>query len=45
MAAILSESLSEEERAAIDRLLRAVLRGRLQISNHLSTAFPYEQAA
>lgn len=31
MAAILSDSLGEEERAAIDRLLRAVKRGRLRV--------------
>jgi hypothetical protein len=45
MAAILNDSLNEEERAAVDRLLRAVSRGRLQITEHLSTAFPYDQAA
>lgn len=31
MAAILDDTLAEQERRAIDRLLRAVVRGRLQI--------------
>lgn len=36
MAAILSESLKEEEREAIDRLLRAVCRGRFEIVDEIS---------
>ncbi len=36
MAAILNESLAEEERYIIDRLLRALLRGRLRIIDELS---------
>jgi|GEM_PF-280699 len=36
MAAILSDSLQEEEREAIDRLLRAVCRGRFYIVDELS---------
>ena len=36
MAAILEDSLSEEERASIDRLLRACRRGRMTIVNELS---------
>lgn len=36
MAAILSDSLQEEEREAIDRLLRAVCRGRFCIVDELS---------
>lgn len=37
MAAILEDSISEEERAAIDRLLRALLRGRMRVVNELSS--------
>lgn len=37
MAAILDESLSEEERRCIDRLLRAVFRGRIKIVDYLSS--------
>lgn len=36
MAAILDESLSEDERHCIDRLLRALQRGRIQVVNELS---------
>ena len=36
MAAILEDSLSEEERASIDRLLRALRRGQMTIVNELS---------
>jgi hypothetical protein len=36
MAALCEESLNEDERRAIDRLLRAALRGHLQISTELS---------
>lgn len=35
MAAILSDSLGDEERAAIDRILRAVRRGQLRLSDQL----------
>ncbi|WP_204105927.1 MULTISPECIES: hypothetical protein [Spirulina sp. CCY15215] len=31
MAAVLDETLEEQERRAINRLLRAVIRGRLQV--------------
>ncbi|MGC9502755.1 hypothetical protein [Baaleninema sp.] len=34
--AILDETLSEEERRAIDRLLRAVLKGKVKVENELS---------
>ena len=37
MAAISSGQLSDEEHAAIDRLLHAVRRGRLHLSHTLST--------
>lgn len=36
MAAILDESLCEEERRSIDRLLRSILRGRVQVVTDLS---------
>ncbi len=36
MAALLDESLDDEARYSIDRLLRAVYRGRVQIVNELS---------
>ncbi|MCT7948675.1 hypothetical protein NG798_02625 [Ancylothrix sp. C2] len=36
MAALLDESLDDEARYSIDRLLRAVCRGRVQIVNELS---------
>lgn len=36
MAALLEDSLTEEERAAIDRLLRAFRRGRMTIVNEIS---------
>ncbi|MEM7771838.1 MAG: hypothetical protein AAGA75_18900 [Cyanobacteria bacterium P01_E01_bin.6] len=36
MAAILSDSLLEEERAAVDRLLRAVCRGRFVMVSKIS---------
>jgi hypothetical protein len=36
MAAILSDSLPEEEREAIDRLLRAVCRGRFTVVDDIS---------
>ncbi|MGL5083622.1 MAG: hypothetical protein ACRC8A_19240 [Microcoleaceae cyanobacterium] len=37
LAAILDESLSEEERRSVDRLLRACSRGRVQVVEDLST--------
>ncbi|HEY9808036.1 MAG TPA: hypothetical protein V6D13_01730 [Halomicronema sp.] len=36
MAAVLDETLPEEERLSVDRLLRAICRGRLKIVNELS---------
>lgn len=36
MAAVLDESLTEEERSSVDRILHAVRRGRLQIVNEIS---------
>lgn len=36
MAAILEESLSEDERSAIDRLLRAFCRGKMKVVNEIS---------
>ncbi|HEY9892296.1 MAG TPA: hypothetical protein V6D37_10910 [Candidatus Sericytochromatia bacterium] len=36
MAALLEDSLTEEERMAIDRLLRSLYRGRMKIINELS---------
>jgi hypothetical protein len=36
MAALLDDSLTEEERASIDRLLRAIRRGRMQVVNEIS---------
>ena len=36
MAAIFDDSLSEEERRCIDRLLRAVCRGRIKVVDQLS---------
>lgn len=36
MAALISDSLSDEDRQAIDRLLHAARRGRVQIVNELS---------
>jgi hypothetical protein len=37
MAAILEESLDEQDRFSIDRLLRALRRGRLQIVDEISS--------
>lgn len=37
MAAILDESITEEERFSLDRLLRSIYRGRVNIINELST--------
>ena len=36
MAAIFDDSLTEEEKRSIDRLLRAVCRGKLKLVNELS---------
>jgi hypothetical protein len=36
MAAILEDSLTEEERSAIDRLLRACCRGKMKVVNEIS---------
>ncbi len=36
MAALLDESLAEEDRFSIDRLLRALCRGRVRVVNELS---------
>jgi hypothetical protein len=36
MAAILDEELDEEERRSVNRLLRAVLKGRVRIDSQLS---------
>lgn len=36
LAAILDETLSEEERRSVDRLLRAVYRGKVRIVDELS---------
>ncbi len=36
MAAILDESLSEEDRRSVDRLLRSILRGRIKVTDDLS---------
>ncbi|MEA5517434.1 hypothetical protein [Limnoraphis robusta] len=36
MAAILDETLSEDERESVDRLLRAVVRGRIHVVDELS---------
>ncbi len=36
MAAILAESLNEDERRSIDRLLRAIRRGRIVVVDELS---------
>lgn len=35
MAAILDESLDEQEQRAINRLLRAVLRGKIEVTNKI----------
>ncbi len=39
MAALLDESLAQEDRELIDRLLRAVRRGRLEIVDDISSVF------
>jgi hypothetical protein len=38
MAATLDESLDEEERGCVNRLLRAALKGRVKLVNELSAA-------
>jgi len=38
MAATLDESLNDEDRGCVNRLLRAVLRGRVRMVNELSAA-------
>ncbi|MGL5509715.1 MAG: hypothetical protein ACRC2J_02365 [Microcoleaceae cyanobacterium] len=37
MAALLEESLSDEEKSCIDRLLRAVCRGKIKVANDISS--------
>ncbi|MTJ06179.1 MULTISPECIES: hypothetical protein [unclassified Anabaena] len=37
MAAILNESLAEEEIESINRLLRFVIKGRIKVTNDIST--------
>ncbi|MFG3819489.1 hypothetical protein [Limnothrix redekei] len=37
LAALLDDSITEEERASIDRLLRSIRRGRVEIVSDLST--------
>lgn len=39
MAALLEDSLTEEERAVVDRLLYALRRGRMKIVNELSATY------
>ncbi|HEY9633148.1 MAG TPA: hypothetical protein V6D14_07070 [Coleofasciculaceae cyanobacterium] len=42
MAALMEDSLTEDERAAIDRLLRAIRRGRMKVVNEISAIALYE---
>lgn len=37
LAAILDETLAEEDRNSLDRLIRSILRGRVQVVEELST--------
>lgn len=37
MAAVFDESLDEEERRSVDRLLRSVCRGRIKVTEELSS--------
>ncbi|HEY9829792.1 MAG TPA: hypothetical protein V6D26_04380 [Stenomitos sp.] len=37
MAAVLEDSMTEDERSAIDRLLRALCRGRIKVVNEISS--------
>ncbi|NER35359.1 MAG: hypothetical protein F6J93_15365 [Oscillatoria sp. SIO1A7] len=39
MAAILDESLSEEDRCSIDRLLRSLYKGRVKVVDEISYVF------
>ncbi|MEG4043829.1 MULTISPECIES: hypothetical protein [unclassified Microcoleus] len=39
MAAVLDDSLDEEQRHSINRLLRSVLKGRVKIVNELSAIY------
>lgn len=39
MAAILDESLSEEDRCSIDRLLRSLYKGKVQVVDEISSVF------
>lgn len=41
MAALLEDSLTEEERASIDRLLHALCRGRMKVVNEISALAYY----
>ena len=36
MASVLEDSMTEDERSAIDRLLRSLCRGRIQVVNEIS---------
>ncbi len=36
MAAILDESISEEERGSLDRLIRSLVKGKIQVTDELS---------
>jgi hypothetical protein len=38
MAAVLDESLADEERRSLDRLLRSLVKGRIQVTDELSLA-------
>jgi hypothetical protein len=37
MAAVLEDSMTEDERSAIDRMLRALYRGRIRVVNEISS--------
>jgi hypothetical protein len=37
MAAVLEDSMTEDERSAIDRLLRSLYRGRIRVVNEISS--------
>ncbi|MGB3560443.1 MAG: hypothetical protein WBD58_11240 [Geitlerinemataceae cyanobacterium] len=45
MAALLDESLSEDELAATNRLLRAVMKGRVKVLDFLSAESGYEASS
>ncbi len=36
MAAILDESITEDERRSVDRLIRLLVKGRIQVTNEIS---------